>query len=168
MKKQFILIGIVIMLLIVGFSGCTQQYTNENNNINNNSVTPESSSEGLISFILYNNIHVINPDGTNEKILKVGGDQPILSANGQPILSPNEKKIAYFISYNYTVVDNYADWYWRLYVINSDGTGDTEIYGCSVGLSSETIYRWSPDSKKIVFITKLLQFFTMTEEHHAF
>jgi hypothetical protein len=42
MKKQFIIIGVVIVLIIVGLSGCSTQ--NNNQNQNNNNVNPERNS----------------------------------------------------------------------------------------------------------------------------
>lgn len=130
MKKQLVIVGITLVLLTVGLSGCeTKQNKTQN----------EIELEGKIAFNSEsswgssdNNIHIINPDGTNEVRITEG----MLYG-----WSPDGKKILYG--------DNNG-WY----TINPDGTGKIKIVNYSENYFTIVHWSpWSPDGRKILLTT---------------
>jgi Tol biopolymer transport system component len=134
MKKQLLMIGITLILLTIGLSGCE---TNQNENQSNGS-QDEVEFEGKLVFSSeYKNkmpgyIHIINVDGTNEIILPKEG--------GLYVWSPDGNKIAYY------QMDG-------IYVVNSDGTGEIQIVNSSAHNYSG--FSWSPDGKILLTETGL-------------
>jgi Tol biopolymer transport system component len=128
MKKLMILLIIPIVICIGVLSGCNQQTTNQNTN--DNLIPPGPNNKGKIAFVSSGNIHLINPDGTGEKILTEGY---------MPHWSPDGQRIAY----------NKVDW--SVHIINTDGTNDIMIVDGSKKEANE-ISGWSSDGKKILFL----------------
>ncbi|GEM_PF-3423827 len=93
-------------------------------------VAVAGTDEGKIAFVSAGNIHIINPDGTNEVRLTEGTS---------PVWSPDGKKIAYIGSIGRYTFES------ELYVINVDGTG-------KIKLAEGESFSWSPDGRKILFI----------------
>lgn len=59
MKKQFVIIGIIALLVCVGLSGCTQQ-TSSNNQSSNNNSQPSSPEVKTITISDVNSNQTIN------------------------------------------------------------------------------------------------------------
>ncbi len=91
------------------------------------------------------NIFAINTDGTGEEQLT---DTAIagVSYYYMPVASPDGSKIAFGVE---LIIDclHYA-----LGVMNSDGTGDTLLGGCSGPYNGISDIEFSPDGQKIVFL----------------
>lgn len=139
MKKQIIIIGITLLLLAVGLSGCTSEQegakieTGDENQLNG-----DQSVEGKIAYVSDGNIHIINPDGTNEIRLTEGV---------MPVWSPDGKKISYSIvpyrGDNWNAQQDETEI--GIYVINADGTGKTRI-------TELAPHSWLSDGERILFI----------------
>jgi len=130
MKKQLLMIGIMLVLLTVGLSGCETKQDGDQLN----GAQDETELEGKIAFSSAENIYIINPDGTNEIRLTEG----VLLA-----WSPDGKKIAYG--------------YDGINVMNSDGTDEIKINISDSDIPQGLLdfkgiydFRWSPDGKKIL------------------
>ena len=126
----------VLMIIIVGFlSGCISEQEEDQSN----GTQDEIKLEGKIAYVSDGNIHVINPDGTNEISLTEGKF---------PVWSPDGKKISYYIYGGYDgyygeIEDGDED---GKYVINADGTGKTRIAEFTTGSI------WLPDGERILLI----------------
>ena len=138
MKKKVIIFTILILLVIAGGvfwwwqSGKkTTEEKGEKSRILEKIKSPISKGEGKIAFVSAGNIHIINPDRTNEARLTKGA---------QPIWSPNGKRIAYLIEEE------------NIYLINQDGQEKLKVVENIEGTYSRRYFSWSPDSKEIVFV----------------
>jgi len=107
----------------------------------------ETTVNGKIAFRYDENLHVINPDGTNEIRLAEAWVYEFC-------WSPDGKKIAYVLyegcegGFGEVTKDLYS-----IYTVNSDGTGKTQIVSPDdIGFAVTTSLSWSPDGKKILFV----------------
>jgi len=131
MKKQVMIVGIIIILLLLGLSGCETEQEGAKTEIgDDNQLNGDQSSEGKIAFESNKDIYLMNPDGTGISIL-TEGSYPL-------VWSPDGSKITYCVRTTMASID-------YLYVINADGTnsvflGNTSFSPC-----------WSPDGEKILF-----------------
>jgi TolB protein len=148
LKKQLIIIGIVILLVSVGFSGCetkqdgNQLETNQDGN-QHNGTQDETELEGKIAFISTGNIYIINLDGSDLTQLtnfSIGAQEPVWSPDG--------KKIAFSATND-----------GGIYTINADGTNLTRIvyktvydeYTDTWNIAANNHPSWSPDGTVIVY-----------------
>lgn len=131
MKKQVMIIGIIVVVLSLGLSGCETEPEGKQNETNGDtepSNGTETELSGIIAFTTLEDIYLINPDGTN----------PIKLTDGTPRIeslfwSPDGTKIA-FMS-----MDD------RLFVIDAEGTNSIEIGACDIEPC------WSSDGEKLVY-----------------
>ena len=129
---------IALMIIIVGFlSGCVSEQEEDQSNGTQDKI----KLEGKIAYVSDVNIHIINPDGTNEISLTEGAF---------PVWSPDGNKISYRIYssggyYGGPEGFEYDDEDGR-YIINADGTGKTRIAEFTTGSI------WLPDGERILLI----------------
>lgn len=134
-KKKIagIIVGVVciIAIIIVVITGLPTPEGGTDGEI------PQGNSEGKIVFETAGNIHIIDPDGSNERRLAEGEG---------PRWSPDGKRILFHKHSSSSTGPG-------LYVINSEGTGETRIFAPSLSPTSwewYDFYRWSPDGTKIL------------------
>jgi Tol biopolymer transport system component len=131
----------------VSFDGKKITFTNNSNSniymmdINGDNQTKVTSKGGFISSFLPNgkiiftnfgNVKVINPDGSNQITLDANGYGAFFSPDGTKIAFTSER-----------------DGNYEIYVMNADGTNQTNLTKSPVSDSSPL--SWSPDGKKIAF-----------------
>jgi Tol biopolymer transport system component len=91
---------------------------------------------GKIAFVGGGDIHVVDPDGTNETRLTHTRKE-----EKDPVWSPDGEKLAFLRIDGHCV---------SIYVINSDGTNETRLTRATEGQLSELT--WSPDGERLAFV----------------
>ncbi|HWR27610.1 MAG TPA: hypothetical protein VN377_04130 [Candidatus Thermoplasmatota archaeon] len=148
MKKQLVIIGILVVLLAVGFSGCETKQNGNQLDINqdgnqNNGAQNETELAGKIVFISTGNIYVVNLDGSD--LIQLTD----FSLGAQdPVWSPDGKMIAFSATND-----------GGIYTINADGTSLTRIvyktvydaYTDTWNVAANNHPSWSPDGSAIVY-----------------
>jgi len=112
-RWRLYLISILIIGVLVGLSAP-------------NFAQPEISSDGIITFQRDGNIYIINPDGSDERLITEGSD---------PEISPSGDRIAFVRDV-------------EVYVINIDGTNEQQY--SYVPTEFAFAPSWSPDEKSLV------------------
>jgi hypothetical protein len=92
---------------------------------------------GKIAFIMGNEIHISNPDGSDHQRLTFNG-----AAEHDPAWSPDGRRIAYYSN----ITGNGEIW-----VMNADGSG---AYQVTNHPSEELHPAWSPDGSQIAFVSE--------------
>jgi Tol biopolymer transport system component len=145
MRNKILIVGIAVLLVVVGFSGCVTEKEGVSQGEQFNGTEPETGLEGKIAYVSSGNIHLINTDGTNEIRLTDGFE---------PIWSPDGNKIAF----SKTEFTEEGGVYSPTYIMNADGTEEVKIQNISEG------YSWSPDGSKILFSSWAEGVFTITTD----
>jgi len=113
--------------------------------------SPDGSRIAYLSAFVNHELHIINTDGTDDRVLAT---RPGVghSLGGPAAWSPDGKKIAF--------VATGDDRVRHIYVMNSDGSGQTPITNAAV---ADNYPAWSPDGAKIAF-TRNNTLFTMSPD----
>jgi len=132
-RKDTIVLGILLALLLTALSGCASAPT---------PAPVSGTGPGKIAFEQQNNgdntdIFLVNPDGTGKKLLVDGSK----TWNGTPALSPDGTKLAFASERSGNA---------EIYVMNLDGSGLTQLTNDP---APDIMPTWSPDGKRIAFIS---------------
>ncbi len=130
MKKLIIILSLLISVFLLSLLGCI------------------SHTPAKIAFIFnrdeqYNNIYLMNTDGTN--ISRLTGRKGFITSFSW---DPDSQKIAFSSHYTDSDQENY---YESIYIVNIDGSNETRLTNNPQG--SDYQISWSPDGKRLVFIS---------------